>query len=214
MTVSKGTPRSVCVCGSKKISVCTTLSAAALLEVGPGHVEEVLLLQQHAGAGVVDVQEALQVCEGVGRAQRLHAGVGQRHAVAPGQVKMSSGSSEPSMWMCSSALGMRRSSAGSRSRGSRARSAATSGGMGAGERGSEAVVMVTVSRGIDAAAARRERAWARGVRDWGDRPLADPFRPAPPGCRSGTRAGTAPRSPRRCRQPSPAETGTRASPQN
>ena len=39
-------------------------------------------LQQHAGAGVVDVEEALQVGEGVGRAQRLDAGVGQRHAVA------------------------------------------------------------------------------------------------------------------------------------
>ena len=29
MTVSKGTPRAVWVCGSKKISACTTLSAAA-----------------------------------------------------------------------------------------------------------------------------------------------------------------------------------------
>jgi hypothetical protein len=36
------------------------------LEVGPGHVVEVLLGQQHAGAGVVDVQKALQVGEGVG----------------------------------------------------------------------------------------------------------------------------------------------------
>ena len=43
------------------------------VEVGPGHVVEVLLLQQHAGAGVVDVQEALQVGEGVGAAQRLDA---------------------------------------------------------------------------------------------------------------------------------------------
>jgi hypothetical protein len=44
------------------------------LEVGPGHVEEVGLVQQHAGTGVVDVQEALQVSEGIGRAQCLHAG--------------------------------------------------------------------------------------------------------------------------------------------
>jgi hypothetical protein len=61
------------------------LSAAAFSKVGPGHVVEVLLLQQHAGASVVDVEKALQVGEGVGRAQGLHAGVGQRHAVALGQ---------------------------------------------------------------------------------------------------------------------------------
>ena len=54
-------------------------------QVGPGHVVEVLLLQQHAGAGVVDVQEALQVGEGVGAAQLLHARVGNLHAVALGQ---------------------------------------------------------------------------------------------------------------------------------
>jgi hypothetical protein len=52
------------------------------LQVSPGHVEEVLLLQQHAGAGVVDVQEALQVGEGIGLAQLLDAGVGNAHAVA------------------------------------------------------------------------------------------------------------------------------------
>ena len=52
------------------------------LEVGPGHVEEVGLLDEHAGPGVVDVQEALQVGEGIGRTQRLHARVGQRDAVA------------------------------------------------------------------------------------------------------------------------------------
>src|SRR3546814_17969189 len=45
-------------------------------------VEEVLFVQQHAGPGVVDVQEALQVGEGIGRAQRLDAGVGQGDAVA------------------------------------------------------------------------------------------------------------------------------------
>ena len=51
-------------------------------EVGAGHVEEVLLVQQHAGTGVVDVEKALQVAEGVGGAQRIDAGVAQRHAVA------------------------------------------------------------------------------------------------------------------------------------
>ena len=54
-------------------------------KVGVGHVVEILLVQQHAGARVVDVQEALQVGEGVGAAQLLHAGIGQRDAVAPGQ---------------------------------------------------------------------------------------------------------------------------------
>ncbi len=52
------------------------------LEVGPRHVEEVLLVQQHRGTGVVDVEEALQIGEGVGLAQRLDARVGQAQAVA------------------------------------------------------------------------------------------------------------------------------------
>ncbi|MNT06628.1 hypothetical protein D3C72_1413050 [compost metagenome] len=55
------------------------------LDVVHGHVEEIFLGQQHAGAGVVDVQERLQVGKGVGGAQRLHAGVGQRHLVALGE---------------------------------------------------------------------------------------------------------------------------------
>jgi hypothetical protein len=58
-------------------------------------LEEVLLAQQHAGAGVVDVEEALQVGEGVGGAQRLDARVGQRHAVARASAKIISGSSVP-----------------------------------------------------------------------------------------------------------------------
>ena len=85
MTVAIGTPRSVWVCGSKNSSACTTLSAARAPQIGHGHVEEVLLLQQHAGAGVVDVEEALQVGERVGRAQRLDARVRQRDAIALGQ---------------------------------------------------------------------------------------------------------------------------------
>jgi hypothetical protein len=53
-----------------------------LLKVGPGHVVEILLLQQHAGAGVVDVEKALQVGEGIGATQRFHTRVRQRHPVA------------------------------------------------------------------------------------------------------------------------------------
>ena len=52
------------------------------LKVGPRHVVKVLLMQQHAGPGVVNVQKALQVGEGIGRTQRLHAGIRQRHTVA------------------------------------------------------------------------------------------------------------------------------------
>jgi hypothetical protein len=54
-------------------------------EIGPGHVEEVLLVQQHAGAGVVNIEKALQVGERIGGAQRVDAGIGQGHAVALGQ---------------------------------------------------------------------------------------------------------------------------------
>ena len=57
------------------------------LQVGPGHVVEILLFQQHAGAGVVDVQKGLQIGEGIGTAQRLDIGIGQRHAVALRQRK-------------------------------------------------------------------------------------------------------------------------------
>ena len=53
-----------------------------LEEVGPGHVVKVLLFQQDRGPGVVDVEEALQVGEGIGRTQGFDAGVAQRDAVA------------------------------------------------------------------------------------------------------------------------------------
>jgi hypothetical protein len=42
------------------------------LQIGCRHVVEVLLLQQHAGASVIDVEEGLQVGESIGRAQRFH----------------------------------------------------------------------------------------------------------------------------------------------
>ena len=61
--------------------------ARGALEVRPGHGVEVALGDQHAGARVVDVQEALQVAERVGLAQRLDVGVGQLDAVAGGQLE-------------------------------------------------------------------------------------------------------------------------------
>ena len=57
------------------------------LQVGPGHVEEVLFLDQDAGPGVVDVQEALEVLKGVCGSQGLYAGIGQGHPVATGQLE-------------------------------------------------------------------------------------------------------------------------------
>jgi len=51
-------------------------------QVGARHVVKILLVQQYAGARVVDIEEALQVGEGIGAAQRLHVGIGQREAVA------------------------------------------------------------------------------------------------------------------------------------
>ena len=56
-------------------------------EISHRHVMEILLGDQHAGAGVVDVQKALQIGEGISAAQFLHAGIGKRHAVALGQRK-------------------------------------------------------------------------------------------------------------------------------
>ncbi|MDT4829345.1 hypothetical protein FQZ97_627620 [compost metagenome] len=57
----------------------------AALQVGPGQVVEILLGAQHVGAGVVEVEELLQVVEGVRLAQGLHVGPGQGHLVALGQ---------------------------------------------------------------------------------------------------------------------------------
>lgn len=54
-------------------------------EIGHGQFEEVLLVDQGRGAGVVEVQEGLQVAEGVGRPGGLDAGPGQGHAVLLGQ---------------------------------------------------------------------------------------------------------------------------------
>ena len=56
-------------------------------QVGMRHVVEVLLGAQHHGAGVVDVQETLQVVEHIGPAQRLHVRIGKRHAITLAQRK-------------------------------------------------------------------------------------------------------------------------------
>ncbi len=56
-------------------------------EICPGHVEKVLLLLQDAGAGVINVEERLQIGERIGCAQGLYRGVGQFDAVALGQLE-------------------------------------------------------------------------------------------------------------------------------
>ena len=62
------------------------------LQIGHRHVVEVLLMEQHAGTGVVDIQKALQIGESVGAAQCLHAVVLQRHLIARSQ-------SEDELWL-------------------------------------------------------------------------------------------------------------------
>lgn len=57
------------------------------LEIGEREIEKILLGSQHAGAHVIEVEKALQVGECVSTAQRLHARVGQRQAVAFRQVE-------------------------------------------------------------------------------------------------------------------------------
>ena len=57
------------------------------LKVGPGHVVKIWLVQQHAGAGIVQIQKALQIGEGIGRPHGGHVGIRQSHAIALGQRK-------------------------------------------------------------------------------------------------------------------------------
>ena len=54
-------------------------------EVGVGEVGEVVLGAQHGHQRVVEVQERLEIGEGVGAAQLVLGGVGQRDAVALGE---------------------------------------------------------------------------------------------------------------------------------
>ena len=51
-------------------------------KIGPSHVKEVLFLDQHTGAGVINVQKALQIGERIGGAKRVHAGVRQGHPIS------------------------------------------------------------------------------------------------------------------------------------
>lgn len=83
-TVAKAMPRAVCVCGSKKISVCDAIGMRAA-QVGQGQRMEIVLVAQHVGTGVVEIEEGLQVGKIVGRAQRLDVRVLERHAVLLGQ---------------------------------------------------------------------------------------------------------------------------------
>ena len=52
------------------------------LQIRPGQLEKVLLVEEHGRGGVVDVQKTLQVAEGVGTPHRLGIGVGEGDAVA------------------------------------------------------------------------------------------------------------------------------------
>ena len=72
------TPRAVWVCGSKNSSAWTTLSACARVEVRHRERVEVAAVAQHVAAGVVEVEERLQVVERVRGAHRLDRGVRQR----------------------------------------------------------------------------------------------------------------------------------------
>ena len=57
------------------------------LQISPSHVVKILLVQQHARACVVDVEEALQVGEGIGRTQGFYIRIRQLHTIALGQRK-------------------------------------------------------------------------------------------------------------------------------
>ena len=58
------------------------LVCRSFCKVGHGHVVKVLLFEQHTGAGVINVQKALQVGKCIGAAQLFNAAVGNSHAVA------------------------------------------------------------------------------------------------------------------------------------
>ena len=55
------------------------------LEIGQGELVEVLLGDEHGAAGVVEVEEGLEVGEDVGLPHGFDVGVGQVDAVAVGQ---------------------------------------------------------------------------------------------------------------------------------
>ena len=57
------------------------------LQIRPGHVEEILLSQQHAGAGVVDIEEGLQIRKRVSAPQFIHRRIFKCHTIAFSQRK-------------------------------------------------------------------------------------------------------------------------------
>src|ERR1700730_13127937 len=59
--------------------------AGGPFQVCPGQVVEILLLEQYPAAGVIDVEERLQVAEYVGAPDLLNRGIGQANAVSAGQ---------------------------------------------------------------------------------------------------------------------------------
>ncbi len=86
------------VCGSKNSSAWTTLSACGAVEVRVGERAEVIAIAQHVAAGVVEVEERLQVAEAVRGAHLLDRAVRERDAVLAARANIISGSSVPSMW--------------------------------------------------------------------------------------------------------------------
>jgi hypothetical protein len=50
-------------------------------QIGPGEVVEILLLQEHGHAPVIEVEEILEIAEAVGSARRLHAAEAELHPV-------------------------------------------------------------------------------------------------------------------------------------
>ena len=70
----------------KQLGVQHVVSRSAQ-QIGPRQVVKILLAQEHAGTGVINIQKTLQVAEGIRTAQRVNVGVRQRHAIAGGQRK-------------------------------------------------------------------------------------------------------------------------------
>jgi hypothetical protein len=106
-TVSIATPRAVWVCGSKNIR-CAPRCRPARAAGRPRPCRKNPAPSAARWPRVIDVQKALQVGEGIGATQGSSTlAYGMATPLRCASAKISSGSSEPSMCMCSSALGMR-----------------------------------------------------------------------------------------------------------
>ena len=57
----------------------------AVLQIGPGEIEKILLGLQDSSPLVVKIQEGLQIVELIGGAQALDIGIWQRNPIAFGQ---------------------------------------------------------------------------------------------------------------------------------